>query len=576
MKTEANDATVRESIDPHRVRVFSVITCITLALFLTYRFLTGHMPIFFVLLASSVLGGAGLVTSLLGKRLRLATHLTLLGASLSVGGSQIQDGRIESTSLWVISVIPFIAGHILGKKAIASYAVLGSVFVAFSMWGESLGFVPPTQVPPRAFSWINLRFFSLLAMTALGMQMARDNKSRALKAARKMLESEQAHRLALKHDEEKALFLAQMSQQIRSPMNGIKGVAQYWSTIAKAPEPRDSVDVIDRCADRLISMMQDVQDISKIEQGEIPILRERFLVNLAISDVARLFHAKASAKGLTLEVQGPDQEHWVNGDAQRLVQILANLVGNAIKFSDQGSIVIRWGQQTQDRYCFEVIDQGIGMTSKQLSKLFERYNQVNLDQGVLRGGSGLGLTISRALSQAMGGSLVANSEYQKGSTFTLSLDLPAACSAQQALASEVLQQNSLGPKNLRILAVEPDELSFIVLELCLESLGCKATRSTDEADALRLAQAQAFDLIILDLQTRRDATYQLIQQIREASELNRATPLLVTTLDASPELKSRCRQRGVAELLQKPLSPQVLLRAIERIQAPSICPEEAA
>lgn len=574
MEIKAGNAGAHDDVDGRRARVFAIITCSALALFLAYRFLTGAMPIFFVLLTASIVAGSGLVLSLLGKSPRLTAHLTLIGASISVGGTQIQDGRIESTSLWVISVVPFVAGHILGKRAIAGYTVLGTLFVAFSMWGENLGIQLPQQLEPKAFSWINLRVFSLLAMTAVGMQMARDNKARAKNAARKMLESEQAHQRALKHDEEKALFLTQMSHQIRSPMIGIKGVAQYWSTVADAPEPRESVDVIDRCADRLMSMIQDIQDISRIEQGEIPLLGSSFLINLAISDVSRLFQARAAAKGLTLEVQGPSQEHWVHGDAQRLVQILANLVGNAIKFSDQGTVLIRWSQAQDDQYSFEVIDQGIGMTPEQLSKLFTRYHQVNLDQGVLRGGSGLGLTISRALSQAMGGTLVASSEYNKGSTFTLKLALPA-CSAQRPLPKEI-NTPSLASKDLCALVLEHEDISFLVLELALESIGCKAMRCANEAELHAQARARAFDLIILDLQSLQAPDTPLIKAIKGDCALNQETPLLATTIDASAQTRQRCLELGWAELLIKPLSPQALSRGIEASRAQGRCAPEAA
>lgn len=574
VNTGSHDARPSDDIDVRRVRVFSIIACSALALFLVYRFLTGHMPIFFVILTASIVAGTGLVISLLGKSPRLTAHLTLLGASISVGGTQIQDGRIESTALWVITVIPFVAGHILGIRAIAGYSFLAALFILFSMWGEQLGIPLPEQLVPKAFSWVNLRLFSLLTMTAVGIQMARDNKARVYKAARKMLESEQAHRKALAHNEEKARFLTQMSQEIRGPMNGIKGIAQHWATIAKAPEPRESVEVIDRCADRLMSMIQDIQDISKIEQGKIQIFREPFLLNLAMSDVSRLFHARASSKGLKLELQGPNEPHWVIGDAQRLVQILANLVGNAIKFSDQGTVLLRWSCPAKNNYCFEVVDEGIGMTAEQLSQLFERYHQVNLDQGVLRGGTGLGLTISKALSQAMGGGLVATSEHGQGSTFTLTLDLPL-CSDQGSAPRET-NESIRRQRDLSLLVIDPDDTSFLVLQLSLESMGCTVVRCVGPAQATVLAESQAFDLIVLDLQTRSEQALLLIQRIRETCELNRSTPAIATTTIASPQFRQRCQDAGLADLLVKPLAPQALVRSIDVALDASSRPQEAA
>lgn len=575
MSIASRERADQKDIDVRRVRVFSVITSGGLLLFLVYRFLKGHMPLFFVILTAFLTAGTGLVLSILKKSPRATAHLTLIGASLSAGGTQIQDGRIESTALWVISVIPFVAGHLLGKRAIASYSVLAGLLIAFSMWGESLGFVAPVQISPTVFSWINLRVLSLVAMTAVSIQMAQDNRARIYKAARKILESEQAHRQALEHDKEKALFLTQMSDEIRSPMNGIKGISQYWSTIADGPEPRSSVEVIDRCADRLMSMLQDIQDISKIEQGEIQIFDEPFLVNLVISDISRLFQARASAKGLTLEVQGPTQAHWVRGDAQRLVQVLANLVGNAIKFSDTGKVLIRWAAKEDQRYSFEVIDQGIGMTQEQLDHLFERYHQVNLDQGVLRGGSGLGLTISLALSQAMQGELVAQSEHEKGSTFTLTLRLPG-CAAVAPPKPEQEQEQS-APKNLSVLMVESEETSSIVLQLNLESLGCKSIRFTNTSQAIEAMRTQPFDLLILDLESLREPESLLVEQIRRDCEPNRATPILKTSARSSGQARQQHQDLGFVDLLVKPITPSALARSVQSlVRAPAVPPKEAA
>lgn len=564
----------KNDIDVHRVRVFSLITCSALLLFLVYRFVTGHMPVFFLILGSSCIAGTGLVFSLRGERPRLTAHLTFIGASLSVGGTQIQDGRIESTSLWVLSVVPFVAGHILGTRAIAGYTLLAACFINFAMWGESLGFVPPEQFQPSTFSWMVLRVVPLLCLAAVGIQMARDNRARVRSAAEKMLESEQAHRRALELDAEKAIFLEQMSNEIRSPIVGIKGISQHWRELAAAPEPRDSVRVIDRCADRLLGMIQDIQDISKIECGEIPISRAPFSINLAISDVARLFRARAAAKGLSLQVQGPTHAHWVQGDAQRLVQVLSNLVGNAIKFSDQGEVLIRWDQTQDGRYTFDIVDQGIGMTPEQLEHLFERYNQVNLDQGVLRGGSGLGLTISKALSEAMGGELVATSQKGLGSKFTLTLNLETT--SESTLEEGNAQTATQHATGASILVLDKDETSFFVLQLNLRSFGGQPTRCTNLAQALEQAKSQAFDCIIVDLPSLDGQDINCIQNIRKACSPNATTPAIATSIDGSAETRRKCLEAGFTELLVKPFPNHALAHVIELATQQVPRPKEAA
>lgn len=232
-----------------------------------------------------------------------------------------------------------------------------------------------------------------------------------------------AHLQAKAHDQEKTRFLEQMSQEIRTPMKDIKQVTQRWSAQPLSPELRESVDVMDRCADHLLGMLRDIRDLSTIQNGAFSIVQEPFLVNTAVRDVVRLFEAKAQSKGLELLLEGPAHDHWVLGDAQRLVQVLSNLVGNAIKFTDEGSITLHWQALDDAQFRFDVIDQGIGMSPEQLGRLFQDFTQVHLDEGVARGGTGLGLTISKALSEAMGGQLQATSTLGEGSVFSLAVPL---------------------------------------------------------------------------------------------------------------------------------------------------------
>lgn len=359
-------------------------------------------------------------------------HLCSVGCTIAVGGSHIQDGIMGSLSLWVIAIIPITAGHLLGKRAIAGYALLSAFFIALAYWGPTTGFTYPIPIELIMFDWVSLRVLAFSILTLVSLQMAKETERQIYETASRAVQVQSAHLQAKTHDQEKTRFLEQMSQEIQTPMKDIKQVTQRWSGQPLSSELQESVQVMDRCADHLLGMLSDIRDLSTIQKGVFSIVQEPFLVNTAVQDVVRLFEAKAQSKGLALLLEGPAQAHWVLGDAKRLVQVLSNLVGNALKFTDHGSVTLRWQILEDALLRFDVVDQGIGMSPEQVDRLFQDFTQVHLDEGVTRGGTGLGLTISKALSEAMGGELRATSSLGQGSVFSLVIPLAATQIAKEA------------------------------------------------------------------------------------------------------------------------------------------------
>lgn len=415
-----------------RFQIFSLLGGMGLLVFLALRSIEGHWPTAGVLLIGFVLHGLGFVLAHRSRHPRLAMHLCFVGDTIAVGGSHIQDGLIHSLSLWVIASIPITAGHLLGKRAIAGYALLAAFFIALAYFGTHLGFRYPTPIALTMFDWVSLRVLAFTILALVSLQIAKETERTVYASANQGVQVQRAHLQAKTHDQEKTRFLEQMSQEIRTPLTDIKQVTQRWSDQSLTGDLRESVQVMDRCADHLIGMLRDIQDLSTIQKGAFSVVLEPFLINTAVRDVVRLFEAKAHSKGLKLELLGPEQDHWVLGDAHRLVQVLSNLVGNAIKFTDEGAVTLSWQALKDAQYRFEVIDQGIGMSSDQLGKLFQDFTQVHLDEGVVRGGTGLGLTISKALANAMDGKLDATSALGEGSVFSLTIGLAEASPLQEA------------------------------------------------------------------------------------------------------------------------------------------------
>lgn len=557
-----------------RVRIFSAITCLSILLFIPLRLLSQSYVTLGVLLTAEVIALVGQILLWLNRYPRLAAHATLIAATVAIGGSHVQDGMNQSVSLWVIAVVPISAGHLLESRAIPLYALFAAFFVSCAYLGPALGFIYPEQAHVSPMDWVVLRLVALVVLTLVGGQIAQDTESRVLKIARQKLEVDRAHERAQAYDAEKARFLSQMSYEIRTPMNGIKGMTQHWSRQALDGELRESVVVMDRCADHLMAMISDIQDLSKIERGGFDILIQPFLLNSAVGDVASLFEAKARSKGLQLQLEGPQEDYWCNGDPQRLIQVLSNLVGNAVKFTDEGQVRIRWSVEAESQVVFEVIDDGIGMSKDQLDKLFEEFSQVHLDDGVARGGTGLGLTISKALSEAMGGDLRASSEPGKGSVFRLRLELPQI-EAPDGQCSEAQRSLPL-TRSLSVLVVDDDQVSLLVQRLALERLNCKVEICDSPNKGIAAAQAEKFDLIIMDLRMPERDGFETLAQIRASSPLNQKTPVIALTASAAVEDRKRCLDMGMLDVIVKPFAFDTLARSVQGCRDLQLGEKEAA
>ncbi|MCL7466443.1 ATP-binding protein [Phaeovulum sp. NW3] len=385
-------------------------------------------------------------------------------------------------------------------------------------------------------------------------------------------ELRQARDRAIAGEKAKQAMLQVMSHEIRTPLNGLLGTLQLLEDTNLTPEQARLAEVMRASGEFLMQHVNDVLDISQIDSGMITANPMPFTLQALVREVAANQTALALTRGNRIEVvDSLGQDRRVNSDPKWLRQILFNLISNANKFTSKGSITI-----TLDRpdpagpYRIAVADTGIGISQANITRIFADF--VTIDQSYERtaGGTGLGLGIARRLARKLGGNLTVESQLGIGSTFTLTVpltDLPAepddAAPASTAPAPSVRQ--------LSVLMAEDNPVNRLVLRELLQREGHTVAEAHDGQEAVDLAQAQRFDLILMDISMPRMNGITATRAIRDGQGPNRATPVAALTAHASDS--DRFLQAGMAEVVVKPISRAKLREAIARICGDH-CPDD--
>ena len=366
----------------------------------------------------------------------------------------------------------------------------------------------------------------------------------------------------------KSEFLANMSHEIRTPLNGVMGVASALSRTGLSDGQREMVGLITSSAETLEALLSDVLDLARIESGRLELKDEAFELAQAVRDVAALFEPSAAAKGLALTIDARRAAGaMVVGDAARLRQVISNLVSNAVKFTERGSVSLRVrtrraGDDTA--VTISVTDTGIGFDAATAERLFERFEQA--DGSITRryGGTGLGLAISRSLIEAMGGRLCARAEPGKGATFTLELALPRAAAAAAGARPSHAAANETDLSCIRVLLAEDHPTNRRVIELILGAAGVNLTCVENGAEALEAWRGGGFDLVLMDMQMPVMDGLTATRAIRDAErrEGRARTPIYALTANAMAEHARASAEAGVDGHLTKPISAEALLQAV--------------
>ena len=375
----------------------------------------------------------------------------------------------------------------------------------------------------------------------------------------------------------KSVFLANMSHELRTPLNGIIGMTGIALRHADTPKLADYLGKVEQSSRHLLQVINDILDISKIEADRLSIEATRFSLVDVIKNLQSMVGERARAKGLRMHIKltpGLSSQPLV-GDPLRLAQILINLFGNAIKFTDQGSVTLRTeileASDTDMRVRFEVIDTGIGIAEADQKRLFTAFEQADNSMARKYGGTGLGLAISKRLAQLMGGEIGVESAVGQGSTFWFTVRLGKLAAPLETAVPEMATAHA--EARLRdsfagtpVLVAEDEPINQEVAREILEQAGLVMELAEDGRQALERARQTRYALILMDIQMPEMNGADATRAIRTDS-LNRDTPILAMTANAFDEDRRACLDAGMNEHIAKPIEPerfyQVILRWLE-------------
>jgi CheY-like chemotaxis protein len=328
------------------------------------------------------------------------------------------------------------------------------------------------------------------------------------------------------------------------------------------PEQQELSRITHDSASSLLVLLIDILDFSKLEAGKLAVERAPFRLAELVESASTLVVGRTQAKGLALRVDlAPGLPEWVEGDALRIKQVLVNLLGNAIKFTERGSVQLSVAQEGE-RVAFHVTDTGIGISQEQLSHLFRPFEQADGSTTRRFGGTGLGLAISHNLAQLMGGEIVVQSQPGEGSVFTLRLPLAAVAAPDVVLPADAAPGRRLA--GLRVLAAEDNEVNRMVLQGQLELEGAQvvfATNGQEAVDAVAQSGPAAFHAVLMDVQMPVMDGLEATRRIRALTPL---LPVIGLTAHALVEERERCLAAGMVEHVAKPVELDALVAALRR------------
>ena len=444
---------------------------------------------------------------------------------------------------------------------------------SFELWKET--------VREKSLPWEQVEIEAALELRGTLMLAALDFSQQALK--------QEANRAEVAN-RAKSEFLARMSHELRTPLNAILGCTQLINRdTALTNQLEEYVHIIGDSSEHLLSLIDDILEISKIEAGQITLEETGFDFHLFLHSVLEMQQIRAQSKKIQLTCEiSPDLPQYINADERKLRQILLNLLGNAIKFTDEGSVIIRASLVTTDvssaTYIirFEIEDTGQGIDAEDLDKLFQAFVQTPSGKKIQEG-TGLGLAISQKFANCMGSSITAINNLDRGMTFKLdipvrrltSIDFKGKQKINSSQVSSVVvkeESNENQTKSLRILLAEDNSFNQMIALRLLSKLGYQADCALNGLEVLKAIEQKSYDLILMDIQMPEmdglEATRQIrqMESTRGVSNLTNQIKIIAMTANVMNEDRENCLKVGMNDFISKPVRIEEIAKILKKWQ----------
>ena len=497
---------------------------------------------------------------------RLLGHLFIGMFYLAVVGlALVEGGGLLGPSASTIPVLPVLGVLLYGRQHVVTWVVISLVtVVGIGLYGyvePELRFSEDLMYPLRGLAVvITIAFISLAIVTyESGMQaQSKQIEASRLAALDARAEAEAARDQAERASEAKSRFLATMSHELRTPLTAVVGIASWLLEEELAERHRAPLRILSSASQTLLALIDDILDVSRAEAGLIKVTSSSVDVEQVGREVVAVFSGRADDKGLSLTHQHDGPAH-VLSDPLRLRQLLFNLVGNAIKYTETGGVVLETSCRPQDDgqviLTLVVRDTGIGIPPEARDRIFESFTQ--LEQHAE--GAGLGLGIVQQIVGAMEGVLEVESDLDVGSTFTIEF---LVSEVQQPVATPKVEERSTS--SLRVLIADDSAVNRAVLEMMLEQCGCEIGSAENGAEAVAMLQDEDFDLVLMDCRMPVMDGQTATRTIRRAGM---SVPVVALTADATPEVRASCVDAGMDHFMTKPITQTELAQLVDRMAA---------
>jgi signal transduction histidine kinase/AmiR/NasT family two-component response regulator len=520
-------------------------------------------------------GAAGYVCLFVALRLGLpyglAVNLGILWAIVLVDYVSIYTGGINSPAMVWTTVIVLPAIMLLGRRAALFWLAGLLVNNLFILVGTLEGYFNPNADLSVSFVFWALATKVAVVCTAMliGNFSERMHHLQVTEIDRSNADLEITHQALIRAQAHKDEFIASVGHELRTPMNAILGLNGILRTeLSDRPEDTEVVDHIRRSTEQLLHVVNDILDFSQLQAGLLTLRHDDFALAEVVQAVMAIYRPKAQAKGLQLHADTRMVDTlWVKGDRQRVLQVLKNLVDNAVKFTMQGRIQVRV-QPVGAGVLFEIEDTGIGIASGRQAQIFNRFEHADVQTNRQFGGTGLGLSICESLVKLQGGLIGVHSIQGQGARFWFQLPLRSVAAKEGQAALEVAR--TLASRTLKILLVDDNAVNLMVARLMLKKCFPKAdiTEVASGAAAIERLRQTPFDVVLLDMvMPEMDGLEVARTMRRDFADPVRQMPVLGLTASANPVDRDKCLEAGMNDVLNKPIDQQLLIDKLSALLA---------